>query len=115
MTEEKDLNRLIAEKVMGWTVKFSKVFDALAYYDKDGILMCLVEDWKPEVNIKQAMECVGNSGLIFTIQTHEEYVCVMTYKSEWSYHVAVDEKIKNSLDEALATAIVHAIAEAIKD
>lgn len=51
----KDIDRQVAEKIMGW--KASK-YPYLSYYDKDGNDIILMEDWQPSTNIAHAFEVI---------------------------------------------------------
>ena len=105
-----DLNRIMAEKVMGWKEQhkgsiiygkesFSEWRDPNSYFSKNFM------NWNPLHDIKQAMECLLKYGGAWElIMTDDgEYACNVTGKVFGGYH------------DNPATAIVHAIAEAIKE
>jgi len=110
-----DLNKLMAEKVMGWhsrTFKNMKSFPIWQNSKNEDVIM--VKDWNPLENIAQAMECLHfwldqRIGRWYDLQGHSrEIICNIFNRypvpQSWRGNAKANQE---------GTAIVKAIAAAI--
>ena len=110
MPAGREMDALIAEKVMGWVVRFSNLSDAPAYFDEQDILQRLVDDWNPKINIFQAKKCLET-----ILHRHGHGVTMSKHFANWDVTLIRKGQAWHGEDRELATAICKAIVEARKE
>ena len=112
MMENVELDKFLAEEVMGWHLLTSDEIDFgeyAFYHDKNNYLIMMVCDWHPTTDIAQAMMCAKEADKELHIHIADHHGCPFEVESKFGEFSLVCHSV-----EEVARAICHAIYEAVK-